>query len=1359
MPTSAFNQHIVGIGASAGGLEAILELFDSIPHDIPCSFIIIQHLSPDYKSMMPELLEKHTKMHIQEAEEGMLVKPNCVYVIPHKKTLTFQYGKLKLTDKEHTKAPNTAIDIFLTSLAEDKKEKAIGIILSGTGSDGTKGLQAIKQNGGLTIVQDPLTAKFDGMPNSAINSGYSDFVLAPELMQEEILHHISGEPSTLYPTPITEEDEEVIMVILNHVKFKTGQDFTLYKRPTISRRIAKRMSLHNINTIREYKELIIRNEDEVQQLSKEFLIGVTRFFRDEVAYEKIQNDIFPQLFKNKTSEDKIKFWVAGCSTGEEAFSMAILTYEYLQKKKLDIEVKIFATDIDKEAIEFASKSCYGENILKDVSKERLENYFEEVGDRYKVLPHIRKMVVFAQHDLVKNAPYSKMDLISCRNVLIYLSPLLQKSIFAKFHFSLNQKGFLFLGPSENLGEYESAFTELDKKWRIYANSGSLKPAQKEFNTLGNVNAFLLTETTRDKSEKLHASSSGSLQSLNDILLKECDYAALYISDSFELVQASGNYNRYLHLPKQNLDLNVLKMVPDELAAILGSAVRKAVKTNNKVSYNGIRIKEGKKNTSIDVSVVGVPDKKFLKKFFWVLLKESSTPKTKRDSVTFKQEDFDSHERLAELEHELSDTKERLQTAIEELETSNEEMQSSNEELVSANEELQSTNEELQSLNEELHTVNAEHQLKIKELIDLNDDLNNYFRSSDIGQVFIDRNLLIRKYTPAVVEQINLIGSDVGRPISHISNNIYYEGLIQDLQKVLSQNSIVQKEIQSKNQKWFLVKILPYIKVDKSTDGAIISFVDITSLKNLNHLFSGVLNSSLNAIMAFKSIRDKKDEIIDFTCILMNEAGEKVTKYKIKDIVGKTLLNTPESKQGNLFEKYKKVVETGEPLHIEHYHEGVKSWLEIAAVKMDDGFAVTFDDITQKKNSEQKIKQAYDELTTAQTHLRQLNNELEGRVQERTKELSISEERFKTLSLATNDAIWDWDFATNTVWWNEGFKKMFGYASDEIEPGVESWFSRIHLEDKDRVIKGIQEVITKGKKQWTGEYRLQKADGSYASILDRAYVLHYEDQMPYRMIGSMVDLTHLKKVQTELENTNRTLIKINTDLDNFVYTASHDLKAPISNIEGLMDVLQDLTSEESEDIHAILDMVRSSVHKFKETINALTDVAKIQKEYEEEPELLRIKEMTDEVQSSIQHMFTSSNAKILFDLEEPQVKFSKKNFRSILYNLLSNSIKYRAEDQSPVIKISSKRIDDYVKLTLEDNGLGIDPSRIKHIFGMFKRFHTHVEGTGIGLYMVKRMVENASGKIEVESQPGKGTKFHLYLQLEAKHKEQPEQQKA
>ncbi|WP_052430154.1 chemotaxis protein CheB [Sporocytophaga myxococcoides] len=1340
---------IIGIGASAGGLEAIMEFFDNLKLEVNAAFVIIQHLSPDYKSMMPQLLSKHTKMQIFEAQEDIIIEPGCIYVITPSRNITLSSNRLKLHKKVAGKIPNMAIDIFFKSLADERGPNAIGVVLSGTGSDGTKGLEEIRNAGGLAVVQDPLTAKFDGMPRNAIDTGNADMILAVSQMPDEIISFIHDTPGNTIPGRLSDEEEVIIHEILNLIHKRGGNDFTSYKPSTISRRIAKRMTLNNFKKLIDYKDFIHTNKEELDTLAQDFLIGVTKFFRDKDSFNILEHEVIPSLFAS--SEKEIKIWVAACSTGEEAYSIAILAQEYILKHGLTHQVKIFATDINKTALETASKGMYPTSIENDITDARLKTWFEKSGDNYKINGHLRKMIVFAQHDLTRNAPYSRIDLISCRNLLIYLNQGLQKNILSKFYFSLKPNRYLFLGTSENIGELNQEFHELHKKFKIYQKTSNKRKLPTE--SYGGLGGFTLHNPTSFKfpefSHKPFAFPSAPAPNLTDLLLTHSGFSAICINENYELTQASGDYEKYIHFKPKHLELNILKIVSEELSIVLGSAIRKAIKRNETIKLDRITLQEEGSKRNIQIIISPTTEKKTEKKIYWIFFKElPATEKlTNETSIDLSEQKFITSERIMELEDELIETRENLQTAVEELETSNEEMQSSNEELVSANEELQSTNEELQSLNEELHSVNAEFQIKIKELIELNDDLNNFFKSSDISQIFINKDLVIRKFTPISAKQINLIESDIGRPIAHISNNINHPRLIEDIQYVINSQSILQKEIQSYNNMWYQMKIMPYIKQDLTVDGAIITFVDITYLKSLNNLISGVINSSLSGIMALEPVKDKDGNITDMSFVLTNSTLGKIFRKKTEDFNGKLLKSEfPEIIIPELFEKLVMAYETNDLLHTEQYSERQHKWFELSAVKTGDNLVITIGDITEKREAETRIREAYEELKETQKNLQQLNDHLEERVEKRTRDLTISQERYKALSLATNDAIYDWEFSSNTVWWNEGFKNMFGYEHTDESKGIESRFEKIHPEDRQRIIESIQNSITKGKIQWQEEYRFEKSDGSYSNVLDRAYILHFEDGMPYRIIGSIVDLTSLKKTQLELEKTNKNLVRINADLDNFIYTASHDLKAPILNIEGLVQTikLEILPKSEDDDFTSLLEMVDISIAKFKETIRDLTEIAKVQKDIIIDQELIDLKETIEETKLSILDSFIKNNVTLESNLQVPFILFSRKNLRSIFYNFISNGIKYRHPDRDPHLKISSEIVGEFVAISFSDNGLGIEEDKLDQMFGMFKRFHAHVDGTGIGLYIVKKIVENAGGKISVESILDKGTTFKIFL---------------
>jgi two-component system, chemotaxis family, CheB/CheR fusion protein len=831
--SASTDHYIVGIGASAGGMEAIHELFDNMPQDTGFSFIVIQHLSSDYKSLMAELLSKHTTMNVVEAKDNAVVAPNTVYVIPNNRNITIQDRRLILKEKQAGRSPNMAVDIFFTSLAKDVGKKAIAIILSGTGSDGTKGIAAIKKAGGLVFVQDPSTAKFDGMPHSAIHSGKIDYILSPESIAEELLTQHKVVPAAVIVDSLPEHEEPVLIDIFNLLHSKTSCDFKFYKRPTLIRRLTRRMAVLNYKTPSAYLEFLNKNQDEVNLLCKEFLIGVTRFFRDPEAFEELKLKVIPEIVSGKSSE-MIKIWVAGCSTGEEVYSIAILVKEHFNRLKIDHEIKIFASDVNKESTEYASKGLYPETIVNDVPKELLDKYFTREGKKYRVVPQIRKMIVFSHHDLLRDAPFGRLDLICCRNMLIYISPELQKRIMAIFHFALNLGGYLFLGPSETIGDLKDSVIEISKKWKIYKNTRLAKSMGLDTLSYSDALTRKFSPTIKIQKELSH---KAVVETVVNIMMDEYTSAGVLVDTNCNIIETFGDYRKYLQLPEKKFDHNILKMLPPKTSIIMGSNFRKAVSNKEKIIVRNVVVKE-KEDLRSNITIKPFEDN-FSNQIVFVLfneVKENAIIKKVKEKPAKKGKKSDgmvspNFQDFVRLENELRDTREILQRAIEDSETSNEELQSSNEELISSNEELQSTNEELQSLNEELHTVNAEHQLRIKEISELNDDLNNYFRSTHIGQIFLDSNLLIRKYTPPATALINLIETDIGRPITHISNNMKYPGLVEDINHVINTSEGVNKIIELYNNTWYQMKILPYIREGKHIDGAVLMFVDITEIKN------------------------------------------------------------------------------------------------------------------------------------------------------------------------------------------------------------------------------------------------------------------------------------------------------------------------------------------------------------------------------------------------------------------------------------------------------------------------------------------------------------------------------------------------
>lgn len=808
---------------------------------------------------------------------------NNVYLLPRRKNVTIRTGKLNLVDHERTRSLNLPIDIFFESLAKDQGEMAIAIVLSGTGSDGTRGLRAVKENGGMVMAQDD-SAKFDGMPNSAISTQLVDYVLPSEEMPENLLSYVRhpclATDPTLKPPIAKEEDQMTRLFTILHDS--TGMDFTGYKSNTIVRRIERRMSINQIDRLTDYVDYVHQSLSEANMLSKEFLIGVTRFFRDPEAFDLIEREILPTLIKAKSQRSQIRVWVAGCSTGEEAYSLAILFREYMERSGQLLDVKIFATDIDKKALEFASQGTYAESILGDVSQSRLNNYFERNGDTYEISRHIRSMVVFANQNLIKDPPFSKMDLVSCRNMLIYLQPALQRKILATFQFALNTRGFLFLGSSETVADYADVFVSKNNKWKIYQYQGGPIPLLDHARMSDLEEARLGVDRRGYRQVRAlddWRSSDSVLKALAENLLPPC----VVIDENGSMIHAFGDLDEYLRAPRGfKVNLNIQNLIREELAMPLSTALRRAAQSSEEVMYRNIGYKSGGEAYQIHLKTRpfwerGVNNRLFLIEFI---------PVANEVKEHVANEPFDlnktAQQRISDLEQELQYTRENLQAAIEELETSNEELQATNEELLAANEELQSTNEELQSVNEELLTVNNEYQLKISELAALSDDIDNLLKSTDIGTIFLDALFNLRKFTPAAQAEINLLDQDLGRPFSHITHRFIDVDLLALAQDALITLRVKERQIQSHSGQWYQLRVLPYRTFASQMDGVVLTLVNITKLKEAERLAEhlGKAKNYLDMVSSLVVALDAKGEVT-----FINQNGANLLGYSQEDLSG------------------------------------------------------------------------------------------------------------------------------------------------------------------------------------------------------------------------------------------------------------------------------------------------------------------------------------------------------------------------------------------------------------------------------------------------------------------------------------------
>jgi two-component system CheB/CheR fusion protein len=841
---------IVGIGASAGGLEAFEKFFLNMPPDSGIGFVLIPHLAPTHKSIMGDLLKKYTEMEVNQVEDGMRVEPNHVYVIPPNKDMAIINGNLQLMQPDGGPGLRHPVDYFFRSLAQDQREMAICIILSGTGTEGTLGLKAIKEEGGMVMAQDPSSAKYDGMPQSAISTNLVDNVLPPEKMGNQLLKYVKGKYLTTVKKvrkPI-EGHVDTFMKILILIRNKTGHDFSQYKQTTIIRRIEKRMALHQIPSTSDYVKYLQKNPAEVELLFKELLIGVTNFFRDPEAFELLKNKVIPYLLQEKSEDRAIRVWVPGCSTGEEAYSIAMVFQDVLGKLKQVYNIQVFGTEIDENAIQLARKGVYPDSIAVDVPQRYLKQFFIKEGNTFRVKNEIRDMIIFAPQAVFRDPPFSKIEMISCRNLLIYLGPELQKSLIGTFHYSLNPGGILFLGTSEGIGRATDLFSIFDKKWRFFKRRVGVSPplilsefrGERRIAPLPVKNELGIMEKPRYL----------DLRELTEkFLLDDYTPSCAIINDKGDIHYLHGRTGRYLEPAPGEAHMNLIEMAREGLRLELGTAIHKAATKKKEVVYKDLQIKTNGEIQGINLTVKPINEPQTMEGLMIVLFEDIPTPKTPK-SVKKIRHEARADERVKSLERELRAVKENLRSTIEETEASNEELKSANEELQSTNEELQSTNEELetskeelQSVNEELVTVNSEHQEKIDELSLANNDLNNLINSTEIGTIFLDMDLNVRRFTPKATGVIKIIPSDLGRPVTDIAWRIKDADLAKDAKEVLK--TLAPKEIETRTDEGLLVliRLLPYQTLENVIDGVVITFTDITSLETMRRLATVVKDSN------------------------------------------------------------------------------------------------------------------------------------------------------------------------------------------------------------------------------------------------------------------------------------------------------------------------------------------------------------------------------------------------------------------------------------------------------------------------------------------------------------------------------------
>ncbi|MFA9371402.1 MAG: chemotaxis protein CheB [Labilibaculum antarcticum] len=827
---------IVGIGASAGGLEALEQFFGNVPKNCGFAFVVIQHLDPNHVGMMPEILQRITPMKVIQITDHIKVLPNHIYIIPPNKSTSILNGYLHLFKPVELRGLRLPIDFFFRSLADDQEDKSIGVILSGMGSDGSSGVKAIKEKGGIVVVQDPLTAKFDSMPQSAVDAVNVDILDSASKLPAKLIEFLKTSPAIMPKPQINDKNKSNLEKIIILLRRQTGHDFSLYKKNTLYRRIERRMSVHQIDKIANYIHFLQENPTELDILFKELLIGVTSFFRDAMVWDKLKESVLPNLFNELPNGYSLRAWITGVSTGEEAFSLAIIFREAYEKIKPDknFTLQIFATDIDTNAIEKARKGVYTQNIISDVSPERINRFFVKEGDTFRVNSSIREMVVFAPHNVTKDPPFTKLELLLCRNLLIYMEPELQKKLMNLFHYSLNENGIMVLGSAENENSQNMQFVPVDAKLKIY------KHALKAVDTASLDFPASFSPKIEQKSNEIKSVKvTENIQVLADqILLQQFAPASVLVNQDGDVLYITGRTGKYLEPAAGKANWNIFAMAREGLQNELPSAIRKAKQNYSKVRLRKIKVGTNGGTQIVDITLQQIEKPETIKGTIMIVFDDvvdNPKPlirKSKKGNPNSTIREQELENELLRKSDELQSTLEEMQTTQEELKSTNEEIQSTNEELQSTNEELTTSKEEMQSLNEELQTVNVELQNKVSDLILVNSDMKNLLNSTNIATLFLDRDLNIRRYTDKLTKLFKLRPIDIGRPFTDMVTDLEYPEMTNDANEVL--RTLIYKEIAipAKGQKWFTVRIMPYRTLDDRIDGIVITFIDVTKTKKM-----------------------------------------------------------------------------------------------------------------------------------------------------------------------------------------------------------------------------------------------------------------------------------------------------------------------------------------------------------------------------------------------------------------------------------------------------------------------------------------------------------------------------------------------
>ena len=1359
---------IVGIGASAGGLAALKTFFTHVPADSGLAYVVVVHLAPDHESHLADLLQLSLKMPVQQVTKTISIEPDHVYVIPPGCNLESIDTHLRLSDLEEKRRDRAPIDHFFRTLAQTHDGHAVGVILTGTGSDGTLGIKEIKGQGGLTVVQDPNEAEFDGMPQSAIATGFIDLVLPLDQILARIQRFAQTQPriSVAEADQLREEEQQLLYKIFTQIRNRTGRDFSRYKRSTIMRRLYRRMQLTQLEQLSDYLQLLRERSDEVVALSDDFLITVTNFFRDPEVYRALQQQVVSRLFEGRGPEEQVRVWSVGCSSGEEAYSLAIILLEeagrrHAARHETPPELQIFASDLHDASLTHAREGFYPGDIATDVSAERLRRFFVKEDGGYRVRKEVRDRVVFAPHNLLSDPPFSKLDLIVCRNVLIYLQRDVQRDIIDLFHYALRPDGALLLGTSETIENTELFRTE-DKTHCLFRRR-NVPPPELHLPVFPFAQARPFTPVAPSRP----ADTPVAYGALHQKIVERYAPPSLLVSPDYRVVHLSEHVGRYLRHPGGEATTNVFKLLPPELHVELRTALHAAREQGVVVHTKSVPVPVEGAVQPVVLSIYPTHEPE-QDGFFVVIFHESeevpahlsaTPPRARAEPRQRTSADRQSEPDAAvrQLETELDDTKQRLQAIIEEYETSQEEMKASNEEMQSTNEELRSTmeeletsKEELQSLNEELTTLNQENRHKVEELSQLSGDLQNLLAATDIATLFLDRQLRIMRFTPRVGDLFSVRLPDRGRPLSDLTHRLGYNDLQDDARRVLDKLTPVEREVQDEAGRWYLTRVLPYRSSDDRIEGVVITFVDITARKQSEEALRQQeaelrqseqrLRSVLEHIPAGVVIAEP-----DGTLVYGNREMERIFQISFG--------TSPGSDDYRRWPVYR--ANTDEPLPPEEMP--ISRTLSSGDIVIGEEMRIRQPDGTFRTIliNTMPIYDEQDHLTLVVAAFIDVTERLESQAA-----LSVSEEQVRgtnhLLTLATDASQlgWGtWDFATGMAHWDERGRRIVGL--DEPDGSAEEWLSRLHPEDRPRVEKHIQECIAAGR-PFDMQYRVVWPDGELRYVHGSGAIELDADGKPQRGTGLVRDITHRKRREEELRRAKEEAERAIRAKEDFLAHMSHEIRTPLNAVSGITELMlrQDPAPHQMDNLRTL----RFSAQNLKALVDDILDFSKIEagKVAVEETEV-DLSDLLRSLESAHRVRANEQSTELNFSVDDAvptAIRTDSLKLSQILNNLLSNAIKFtKAGQVSVTVTLERQEAERYwLTFAVQDTGLGIAPDKLATIFDTFTQADISTVreygGTGLGLSITKLLLELLGSEIEVESEPGVGSRFFFTLPVGA-----------